>query len=78
MINIVKPYKIFEFPLNANEKVIFFHNNARSHSAKKAQDLQAEFKRDIFDHPSDFHLFPRLNVHSSGQRFVINDVVKVQ
>ena len=46
--------------------VVFMHDNARPHNAKKAQEFVKQFKWDVFFHhpsycfdlaPSDFHLF---------------------
>ena len=53
------------------------HDNARPHVSQQTKDLIAKFGWYILQHapyspdlaPSDFHLFPKLKQHLSGQRF---------
>lgn len=57
--------------------VVFVHDNARPHTARRTNELLAKFKWDVFDHPpyspdlapSDFHLFPNMKRWLASQRF---------
>uniref|UniRef100_A0A0A9YJU3 Mariner Mos1 transposase n=2 Tax=Lygus hesperus TaxID=30085 RepID=A0A0A9YJU3_LYGHE len=68
-------------PGKLSKKVLFFHDNARPHSANVTKELLRKFDWDIFPHPpyspdlapSDFFLFPSLKSHLGGRRFVNNE-----
>jgi len=57
--------------------VCVLHDNARSHVARKILELLVKIGWDILEHPpyspdlapSDYHVFPALKEHLSGQRF---------
>lgn len=57
--------------------VCLLHDNARPHVARKILELLAKFGWDVLEHPpyspdlapSDYHVFPALKEHLSGQRF---------
>ena len=64
--------------------VMLLHDNACPHAATVTQQNLECFKWTIIDHPpyspdlapSDFHLFPALKEHLSGQRFSTDDDIK--
>lgn len=60
-----------------SEKVLFFHDNARPHTANRTQTLLDGFGWEVFNHPpyspdlapSDYHLFPAMKTWLATQRF---------
>lgn len=64
--------------------VVFFHDNARPHTANVTKELLQEFDWDVFDHPpyspdlapSDFHLFLHLKSFLGGRHFNDDDELK--
>jgi len=58
-------------------KVLFFHDNARPHTANRTRELLDYFGWEVFDHPpyspdlapSDYHLFPNMKTWLVTQRF---------
>lgn len=58
-------------------KVLFFHDNARPHTANRTRELFDGFGWEVFDHPpyspdlapSDYHLFPAMKTWLATQRF---------
>ncbi|UYV75489.1 hypothetical protein LAZ67_13000393 [Cordylochernes scorpioides] len=69
-----------------SRKVLLVHDNARPHAARTTQTLLENFKLEIFTHPpyspelapSDFHLFPALNLHLGGMHFANDDKVQAE
>ena len=57
--------------------IVFLHDNARPHMARRTASLLQEFSWEVFNHPpyspdlapSDFHLFLHLKKFLSGERF---------
>ncbi|GFW29135.1 histone-lysine N-methyltransferase SETMAR [Trichonephila clavipes] len=64
--------------------VVFFHDNARPHTANVTKTLLRGFGWDVFDHPpyspdlapSDFHLFLHLKSFLAGKHFNNNKELK--
>ncbi|PNE09423.1 hypothetical protein B7P43_G15432 [Cryptotermes secundus] len=56
--------------------IVFLHDNARPHMARRTASLLQEFSWEVFNHPpysldlapSDFHLFLHLKKFLSGER----------
>lgn len=67
-----------------SSKVLFFHDNARPHTANRTRELLDHFEWEVFDHPpyspdlapSDCHLFPNMKTWLATQRF--DDDVELQ
>jgi histone-lysine N-methyltransferase SETMAR len=53
-----------------SSKILFYHHNARPHTANRTAELTVSFKWEIFSHPpyspdlppSGFHLFPKMKI----------------
>ena len=60
------------------------HDNARPHVSRQTTDLLAQFGWTVVPHPpyssdlapSDYHLFPKLKDHLSGEKFTSDNKVK--
>jgi histone-lysine N-methyltransferase SETMAR len=58
-------------------KILFFHDNARPHTANRTREVLDAFKWEVFPHPpyspdlapSDYHLFPAMKTWLATQRF---------
>jgi len=56
---------------------LFFHDNARLHTANRTRELLDHFEWEVFDHlpyspdlaPSGYHLFPNMKTWLAMQRF---------
>lgn len=67
-----------------SSKILFFHDNARPHTANRTAELLDSFKWEIFPHPpyspdlapSDFHLFPKMKNWLATQRFDDDDELR--
>lgn len=63
-------------------KIVLFHDNAHSHSAKDTQQLLQSCPWEVFASdfaPSDYHhLFPQLNQHIIGMHFEHEGVFKAE
>ena len=67
-----------------SSKVLFFHDNARPHTASRTWELLDHFGWEVFDHPlyspdlapSDYHLFSNMKTWLAAQRF--DDGVELQ
>ena len=69
---------------NADKGICLLHNNARLHTVHGTQELLQSFRWEVLAHLipqsrshtkwlSDFHLFPKLEEHLSGQIFPDDD-----
>ena len=62
------------------EKIIFHHDNAPAHKSVLAMGKLRDLHYELLEHPpysldlapSDFHLFPKLKIFITGQRFSSN------
>jgi len=67
-----------------SSKVLFFHDNARLHTANRTRELLDHFGWQVLDHPpyspdlapSDYHLFPNMKTWLATERF--DDDAKLQ
>ena len=64
--------------------IVFFHDNARPHSARRTTALLESFNWDVFNHPpyspdlapSDYHLFMHMKKWLGSQRFDDDEELK--
>jgi histone-lysine N-methyltransferase SETMAR len=64
----------------AKEKIIFYQANAPAHKSVLAMGKLRDLHYELLDNPpyspdlafSDFHLFPKLRLFLTGQRFSLN------
>lgn len=64
--------------------VVFLHDNARPHVARKTKELLERFQWEVIDHPpyspdlapSDFHLFAKLKMFLAGRHFATDEELK--
>lgn len=82
--NQVAPSYSVQTAWHVNEVNELFHDNARTHTTVRTQELISSFDWNVLDHPpyspdfgqSDFHLFRHLKKHLGGKHFGSDKEVK--